>query len=119
MIFNCCRFNSVSDRRWKYDPLRGEDCILLSVDRDIKLLGVCLFGSENTSTIEVRVGVNKSKTVLMHANEQFSPDPLQGEKFNYFGFKVLFDNVDSLQRNTEYYPEAKITVPYSNCGYKR
>ena len=117
-ISRCCRFNSVSNCRWKYGLSRGEDCILFSVDRDIKLLGVCLFGSENNSyTVELRVGVYGSRTILALKPRQFSSELLKGEKFDYFGFKVLFDNV-VLQRNTEYYVEAKITGPDSTCGYK-
>ena len=112
----CCRFNSLLDYRWKFGPSRGEDCILFSVDRDIKLLGVRLFGSKNnTYTVELRVGVYKSSTVLAHRNEQFSSELLQGKKFAYFGFEVLLNNV-VLHRNTEYYVEAKISSPVSTRG---
>jgi len=52
---------------------------------------------------------------LAHKTGQFSSELLQGEKFNYFGFKVLFDSV-ILKRNTEYYVGAKTTGPNSACG---
>ena len=118
-IRRCCRFNSLSDCRLKYTTPRGQDCIIVfSVDREMKLLGVCLFGSENnTYTVELTAGVYASSTRLVSKTGQFSSELLQGEKFNYFGFKVLFDNKPVLlKRNTAYYVEAKITGPDSTCG---
>ena len=114
-IQRCCRFNSLSDRKGQYDPSLAH-FILFSVDRDIKLLGVCLFGSENnTYTVELRVGAGS--TVLMHKTGQFSTELLQGRKFNYFGFRVLFDNEPVLlRRNAQYFVEARITGPDSTCG---
>ena len=42
---------------------------------------------------------------------------LQGKQFNYFGFKVLFDNEQVLlKKNIVYGVEAKITGPDSTCG---
>jgi len=114
----CCRFNSLSDRRWKYGPSRDQDSIVFSVDRDIKLLGVCLIGSENnTYTVELVVRPLFRTTALMHKTGQFSSELLQGRKFNYFGFKVLCDNQQVLLRNNiKYYVEAKISGPDSTCG---
>jgi len=114
-IQRCCRFNSLSGCRLQYGPSTHQ-YIIFSVDRDIKLLGVCLFGSENnTHTVELRVGVYGIATVLAHKTGQFSSELLRGEKFNYCGFKVLFDSV-VLKRNTEYYVHAKIIGPDSTCG---
>jgi len=114
-IQRCCRFNSLSDCRLQYDPSRGEDCIVFSVARDIKLLGVCLFcGENNTYTVDLTVGMCRGGKFAIRAR-RFSSELLQGEKFNYFGVKVLFDNV-VLQRNNLYYVKAKITGPYSTCG---
>ena len=91
--------------------MRGDDFIVFSADRDIKLLGVCLFGSEsNTYSMELKVGVWGSGTVFIHKTGLFSSELLLGKKFAYFGFKVLFDNV-VLHRNTEYYVKAKIIGP--------
>ena len=80
---------------------------------------MCLFGSENnTYSVEVKVGV-LGVNVLAIKTGQFSSELLQGEKFNYFGLKVLFDNEPVvLQKNTEYYNNvtAKITGHDSTCG---
>ena len=115
-IQQCCRFNSLSGRRFQCGPLTDHS-IAFSVDRDIKLLGVCLFGSENnTYYVEVSLRMHGSPSLLAHKTGQFSSELLQGEKFNHFGFEVLLDSVISVKRNTEYYVEAKITGPDSTCG---
>ena len=116
-IQRCCRFNSVSKFRWKYGPSRGQDYIFFSVDRDIKLLGVCLFGSQNnTYKVELTLGVRERDT-LTHKTGQFSSEVIRGGKFDYFGFKVLFDNEPVLLRkNTVYFVVARITGPDSTCG---
>ena len=117
-IQRCCRFKSLSGRRWKYGPSRGQDCILFLVDRDIKLLGVCLFGSENsTYSVELMVRDLKRFKVLVLKTGTFSSELLQGNKFTYFGVKVLFDNEQVLlEKKTLYEIEAKITGPDSTCG---
>ena len=117
-IQRCRRFNSLSDRKWKYGPSRGQDCILFLVDRDIKLLGVCLFGSENnTYSVELVVRDLKRSAVLVFKTGAFPSELLQGNKFTYFGVKVLFDNEQVLlEKKTLYEVEAKITGPDSTCG---
>ena len=117
-IQRCCRFNSLSDRRWKYGPSRDQDCILFLLDRDTKLLGVCLFGGENnTYSVELVVRDLKRFKVLVLKTGTFSSELLQGNKFTYFGVKVLFDNEQVLlERKTLYEVEAKITGPDSTCG---
>ena len=87
-IQRCCRFNSFLNRRLQYiNPLRDDNIIVFSVDRDINLLGVCLFGSErNTYSVELKVGVWGSGTVFIHKTGQLSSELLLGEKFTYFGF---------------------------------
>ena len=118
-IQRCCRFNSLSGDRLQYGPSTGHH-IVFSVDRKIKLLGVCLFGSENnTYSVELKVGKLESGTVSTHVHKtgQFSTELLQGRKFNYFGFKVLFDNeLVLLRKNTQYFLAAKITGSDSTCG---
>ena len=115
-IRRCRRFNSLSSFKLQYGRRVHE--ILFSVDRDIKLLGVCLFGSEkNTYSVELMVGMWESGRILMHKTGKFSSELLQGRKYAYFGFKVLFDHQQVLLRkNTNYYLEARITGPESTCG---
>ena len=99
-------------------PLKGQDCIFFLVDRDIKLLGVCLFGSENnTYSVELVVRDLKRFSVLVFKTGTFSSELLQGNKFTYFGVKVLLENEKVLlEKKTLYEVEAKIIGPDSTCG---
>ena len=110
-IQRCCRFNSSYYGLQSTSTLHS---ILFSVDRDIKLLGVCLFGSEDSiHSVEFKVGVFGIGKVL-HKTRTFSSELLQGRKITYFGFKVLLDNEPVLLReNTNYFLEAKMTGPRS------
>jgi len=116
-IQRCCRFNSLSGCRLQPDPRTRDHCIAFSVDRDITLLGVCFFGSAENSTyfVELKVTEWGSFSTLIHIARAFSSELLQGENFNYLGFKVLFDSI-ILKRNTEYYVRANITGLHSTCG---
>ena len=116
-IQRCCRFNS-SYYRLQSTLASTLHSILFSVDRDIKLLGVCLFGNnDSTYSVELNVGVYGTGRVLMHKTGQFSSELLQGRKITYFGFKVLFDNEPVLlQEKTNYFLEAKMTGPSSTRG---
>ena len=115
----CCRFNTLSSYRLQYGPSTVQ-YIAFSVDKDIKLIGVCFFGSENnTYSVKLKVGLAESGNVLTHAHKtgQFPSELLRGRKFNYFGFKVLFDNEPvQLRKNTNHFLIAKITGPDSTCG---
>ena len=114
----CCRFNSLSDRKWKNGPSVYKHYILFTVDRNIKLLGVCLFGSENNNyTSELMLLENQSGRRVAIKTGEFSSELVRGEKFDYFGFEVLFDNGQViLQKNLEYVLEAEITGPDSAGG---
>ena len=116
-IQRCCRFNS-SYYRLQSTLASTLHSILFSVDRDIKLLGVCLFGNnDSTYSVELNVGVYGTGRVLMHKTGQISSELLQGRKITYFGFKVLFDNEPVLlQEKTNYFLEAKMTGPSSTRG---
>ena len=114
----CCRFNSLPDYKWKRDPSECKHYILFTVDRNIKLLGVCLFGSKNNNyTAELRLSENKSGASVAIKTGEFSSELIEGEKFNYFGFKILFDNGQVLlQKNLEYFLQAEITGLDLACG---
>lgn len=80
------------------------------------LLGVCLFGSENTYSVNLNVTDSTSKTVLVSKTGKFPSKLIQGEKCSYHGFQVLFDKKITLKRNTKYAIWAEITGPDSLCG---
>ena len=74
-IQRCCRFGSLSSYLSQYNEFRF-DGINFSVDKDIELHGVCLFGSKN-NTYSVRLMIRKetSGTVLESGTTSFNLDP--------------------------------------------
>jgi len=84
----CCRFNSVVHRGGSRS---STDCINLSVDKDILLHGLRLFGSENNvTTVELEITEGSSRSVSVKAG-QFSSERYELELFGYYGFTVSFD----------------------------
>ena len=111
----CFRFVSVSQTLWSYNGLA--DLLGFSVDKNIMLHGLCLFGSENndyTVTLEVKDASDNS-TVVSKAGT-FSSKLLEYKSCNYYGFEVLFDSAVELKRNTKYQIEALISGPGSWRG---
>ena len=58
LLHRCGRFESVNGDSWDYDAGR-KDCLNFSVDKDIMLHGLCLFGSENND-YEVMLEIKNS-----------------------------------------------------------
>ena len=116
-IQRCFRFGSVSGK-CSYDSLRFEK-INFSVDKDIVLLGVCLFGSENNSyAVSLKVMDRTSKTILdlVSKTGNFQSKLMQGQKCSYHGFQVFFDKKVTLKKNTKHVIWAKIIGPDSLQG---
>ena len=112
-IQRCCRFGSFSIDLSNYIAFMY-DAIRFSVDKDIELHGVCLFGSErNTNKLSLRITTTKgmSETVLVSETRSFPSKLLQCEKFSYRGFEVLFDQKVILAKNTSYCLYAHISGP--------
>ena len=109
-IQRCCRFGSFGFRTWNYSGSKV-DAISFSVDNDIVLHGVCLFGSENnTYSVELDVMDTNSKLIFASKPERISSKLLQGENFSYYGYKVMFDKKKIiLKKNTKYDIWAKIS----------
>lgn len=115
-IKRCCRFGSVSSRsRWKNDL--SKDCINVSVDRDLKLHGVRLFGGENNSCwVVLDIKNAENKAVLTSKAGWFSSQTLHGTLGQYCGFEVLFDSAISLKECINYSIEVSITGSDSCSG---
>ena len=116
VIQRCFRFGSVSGG-CNYSVHYRYDDINFSVDEDIVLVGVCLFGSENNSySVNLKVTDSTSKTVLVSKTGKFPSKLIQCEKCSYHGFQVLFDKKITLKGNTKYVIWAEIIGPDSLCG---
>ena len=116
-IQRCCRFTSLSNspRRLYSDPFH--DVINFSIDKDIELHGLCLFGSENnTYSVELKIMKASSGKILASKAGQFGSKLLQCEIGSYYGFEVLFDRNIILKKHTTYEMWAKIRGPGSLLG---
>ena len=116
-IVRCERFGSVSGK-WNYNGL-STDYLVLTVDRDIKLHGISLFGSENNSyevTLEVKNADNN--TTMVSKSGTYPSNILPSKRHRYHGYEVLFDSAVLLKKNIRYDIEAFITGPSSERGEK-
>ena len=117
-IRRCCRFSSLSRLVSQYNILRY-DAIKFSVDKDIALLGVCLFGRENnTHSIDYKIKDATGEVLVVSKVAECPSKLLQCEKFRYYGFEVLFKKKIILRKNTTYQMWAKIKGPGSLYGVK-
>ena len=115
-IVRCERFGSVRGN-WNYGI--SKDCLGLTVDKDIKLLGISLFGSENNSykvTLEVKNADNN--TTMVSKSGTYPSNILPSKRHRYYGYEVLFDSAVLLKKNIRYNIEAFITGPASERGEK-
>ena len=114
-IQRCCRIGSLASGVWSYGGLT--DAICLSVDKDIVLHGVCLFGSENaTYSVELDVIQSSSKSSVASKTGEFPSKPLQAKNYCYHGCRVSFDKEIILKKATNYDIRAKILGPPSHRG---
>ena len=118
-IHRCGRFQSVSGTGWAYTK-QGKDRLAFSVNRDITLHGVSLFGSENNSytvTLEVKGSTNNTTVVSKSGTYPSKRLAYKSDlSVSYYGFEVLFDSAASLKMSTCYVIEAFICGPSSGAG---
>lgn len=112
----CCRFRSVVlERGFPYQTYR-RDCIYLAVDRDITLLGICMFGSQNreySATLTLKDSTNRSVVASKAGHYTSSQMELEeGEGTgSFYGFEVLFDPPVSLKKGIWYHLKASMDGP--------
>ena len=107
-IHRCGRFQRVGERGWGYG---GEaDCIDFTVDKDIMLHGLCLFGSEkNNYSVTLTMKQTGAMLALASKRGTFSSKLQQHTNGNYYGFEILFDSTVACKKNTEYEIHAVIS----------
>ena len=116
VIHRCGRFLSLYVCSW-YAILGKKDLLGFSVDKDITLHGLCLFGSENNSyTVTLEVKVSSDNSTLVSKTGTYSSTVLQCKRYSYHGFEVLFDSAAVLKKNTLYQIESLISSPSSMIG---
>ncbi|KAL9980020.1 hypothetical protein ACROYT_G008551 [Oculina patagonica] len=113
-IHRCGRFESLLEEEWHYGG--SGDVIDFTVDKDIMLHGVCLFGSENSDySVNLKIKKDNNSTIVSKTGT-FPSKLLQYKSGNYYGFEVLFDSAVKLKKNTKYQIEALISGLPSCCG---
>ena len=117
VIHRCGRFQSVSTGLWDY--MGKKDLLGFAVDKDIKLHGLCFFGSEDNSyTVTLEVKVSSDNSTLVSKTGTYFSKLLQYNSESYHGFEVLFDSAADLKKNTQYQIEALISGPSSTRGFR-
>ena len=116
-IVRCERFSLVNGI-WNYGT--NTDYLGLTVDRDIKLHGISLFGSENNSykvTLEVKNADSNTSIVCKSGTypSKLLPSKRHGQ---YHSYEVLFDSAALLKKNIRYKIQASITGPSSERGQR-
>ena len=115
-VQRCCSFNSVV--QWDSGLATHAPCINFSVNKDILLHGLCIFGIEN-STVNAHVAVNESARKLVSKSGQFWSKLCTLKLFSYYGFTVMFDAPIVIKKNTVHHLQAKIISPIGKkmvCG---
>ena len=94
----------------------SKDAISLSVDKDIVLHGVCLFGREKSMySVDLKVTNSISKSVLVSRQGKFYSEKLQGRHYTYYGFECSFGKT-ILKKNTKYEITTRISGGSSQRG---
>ena len=117
-VYRCSRFQSVSEFGWNYGSGKA-DSINFTVDKDIRLQELCLFGSENNNyavTLTIKRKQTGTKLTLASKTGIFHSKRLQQSRENYYGFEILFDSEVECIKNSECEIEAVISGPQSWQG---
>ncbi|XP_068745430.1 BTB/POZ domain-containing protein 6-like [Montipora capricornis] len=112
----CSRFQSVVLERGVSFQSYRRDCIYISVDRDITLHGVCLFGSQNrvySATLTLKDSISHSVVASKTGDYTSSQMELgEGEiTGSFYGFDVHFDSPVSIKKGIWYHLKACIDGP--------
>ena len=90
---------------WSYNyPDNGKcrDSIVVSIDKNIKLLAVRLFGSEhNKYSVTLQV-TDSNGVVLATKKGNFVSELIQSEAGDYQGFEIVFEPPVALQASIQY-----------------
>ena len=118
-VFRTCdRFNDVTGRQsgWRYAGIE-KDCLIFSVNNNIKLHGMCLFGSMNKDYhVELVIKDLHNQSTVKTKTDRVRSQQMECKFGRYFGFEIVFDTPLDVKKNTDYQIEAKISGPYSDKG---
>ena len=117
VLYRCGRFQSVSvGGLWGYDS-KCKDFLGVTVDKDIALHGLFLFGSnKNSYTVSLQIKNASNNLCLVSKSGTFSSILVLCKRVYYHGFEVSFDSPVNLKKNIKYQIEALISGPPSGKG---
>jgi len=117
----CCTYDNFSTTFSRSSFTNSCTCILnFSVDKDIRLHGVCLFGRENLShSIDLAIKDTNKRQVMLSKRGKFSSSSLRCKAGPYNGFEVMFDRGIALVKNTLYCIQAEVTGLVTRRTYGR
>ena len=110
-----CRFEVVDYSAWGYGGL--SDFLVFSVNKDISLHGLCLFGSDNNFySVDLKIMNPVEMSTLVRKTGKFKSKLIYYEESSYYGFEVNFDKPVRVKKNSSYEIEAKLSGPPSCRG---
>ena len=117
--FACCRFENLDNVDSSHSYSFGKkDCLIFTVDETISLLGVTLFGSENSKySVTIRIKkLDVSGEYLSSVSSIFPSVLIEGEFHSFYGFRILFPLPIVIERGIRYLIKASISGPNSCFG---
>ena len=113
ITLSCRRFTGL-DSFWYYS---SDDCIDFRVDREIKLHGIRMFGSEKGDHVVIlRILDTRYDHVVVAKSGQFPSARVQFQSNFYYGYDIVFDSPVELEKDIKYRVIAVIDGPNSLYG---
>ncbi|XP_044179965.1 BTB/POZ domain-containing protein 6-like isoform X1 [Acropora millepora] len=114
-IGTCCRFEKVDVVAWH--PHGLSDFLVFSVNKEISLHGLCLYGRENSFySVDLKIMNPVEMSPLVHTTGQFMSNIIDYGVSSYYGFEVYFDKPVRVKKNSRYEIEAKLSGSSSFCS---
>ena len=117
----CCRFGSVNQpgSGFPYSP-EEKDFLIFSVDKDISLHGVTIYGREHNTysvTLEIK-SLDKPGCVLPLSikSGNFPSECIKSESVCYYGLNIFFERAVDIKAGIRYRLEASISGVNSYLG---
>ncbi|XP_078344861.1 BTB/POZ domain-containing protein 6-B-like [Oculina patagonica] len=104
---------------WNYNH-DNKECIDLKVDKDIKLYGIRMLGSENSNYVvilRIRDTRFPDNMFLLSKSGTFSSKRVRTQLAHFYGFDVMFDSPVVLRKGVTYCVAARIDGPVSWYGF--
>jgi len=110
-----CRFGKFDFDGWHYGGL--SDFLVFSVNKEISLHGLRLFGSDNNFySVDLKIMNPVEMSTLVQKTGKFKSKLIYYAGSSYYGFEVNFDKPVRVKKNSKCEIEAKLSGPYSYHG---